>query len=184
MYNRISHYLKATNILVPQESGFKKGICTKNTAFKLTDCILKSLNPTMHVGGIFYDLDKASDCVNHEILLTKLRYFGIKGLMANWFKSYLTDRKQMIKIKSPYTTQSIYSHWGTIEHGFPEGSILGNLLFIIYINDLPPIINILGAPIIFADDMSVIISSKNLDDLWMLSNRVYLLWVNGLLLTS
>jgi hypothetical protein len=58
----------------------------------------------MHVGRIFCDLAKAFDCVNHDILLTKLHYFGIKGSTANWFKSYLTDSKQKIEIESPYTT--------------------------------------------------------------------------------
>jgi hypothetical protein len=67
MFNVISHNLKANkaNTLVPEKSGFRKGISTKNVAFKLTDCILKSLNQKMHVGGIFCDLAKAFDCVNH-----------------------------------------------------------------------------------------------------------------------
>jgi hypothetical protein len=108
MYNKISHYLKASNIQVPEQSGFRKGISTENGAFKLTDCILKSLNQKMCAGGIFCDLVKGIDCANHEILLPTLRYFGIKGSMANWFKFYLRDRKQMIEIKSPYTTRNTY----------------------------------------------------------------------------
>jgi hypothetical protein len=118
----------------------------------------------MQIGGIFCDLAKAFNCVNYEILFSKLHYFGIQGAKANWFRSYLTQRKQKIEIKSPYATQSTYSIWGTIKHGFPQGSILGPLLFITYINDLPKTINTLAIPIIFADDTSVIISSKNLDN--------------------
>jgi hypothetical protein len=92
-------------------------------------------------------------------------------------------------LESPYTTQSTYSNWGTIEHGIPHGSILGPLLFIIYINDLPSTINTLADPIIFADDMSATISSKNFDDVFMLSNGVVCLmgkWIaaNKLTLNS
>jgi hypothetical protein len=87
----------------------------------------------MHVGGIFCGLAKAFNCVNHVILLSQLHYFGIRGTMANWFRSYLTERKQKIEIKSPYATRSIYLSWGAIKHGVPQGSILEPLLFIIYI---------------------------------------------------
>jgi hypothetical protein len=82
--------------------------------------------------------------------------------MANSFKSYPTERKK-IEIKLPYATQIMYSSWGTIKHGVPQGSIFGPLLFIIYINNLPPTINNLAIPIIFADETSIIIYSKNLD---------------------
>jgi hypothetical protein len=121
----------------------------------------------MHVGGIFCGLAKAFDCVNHEMLLSKLYYFLIQGATANWFRSCLTKRKQKIEIKSLYATQSTYLSWGTIKHGVPQGAILGPLLFITYMNDLSPPINPLAIPIMFADDTSIIISGKNLDDFCM-----------------
>jgi hypothetical protein len=118
----------------------------------------------MHVGGIFCDLAKDFDCINHEILLTILHFYGIQGIAAKWFRSYITDRKQKVEIKSPKNNQNFFSNSGTIKHGIPQGSILGSLLFIIYINDHSPTINTLTEPIIFADDTNVIISSKHFDD--------------------
>jgi hypothetical protein len=129
-------------------------------------------------------LAKACDYVNCETLLSKLHYFDIQEAMVNWFRTNLTERKQKIEIKSPYSTQSTYSSWGTIKYGVPQGSMLGPLLFIIYINDLSPTVNTLAVPIIFADDTSVIISNKNLHDFCICQTGFYLISVNGLLLTS
>jgi hypothetical protein len=120
-YNRLSHYFQANNILVPEQFGFRKGISPENAAFKLTDSALKSLNKKMHVGGIFCDLAKAFSCVSNEILLSKLHYFGIRGAMENWFRSYLTEKKQKIEIKLPHATQCTYFSWEAIKHGVPQG---------------------------------------------------------------
>jgi hypothetical protein len=131
------------------QHGFRKGISTENATFRPTDSVFTSINQKMHVGGIFCDLAKAFDCVNHEILLAALRFYGIRGVTEDWFKSYLTNRRQKVEIKSRNATQNVFSDLGTLKHGAPQGSILGPLLFTIHINDLPRNINSISKPILF-----------------------------------
>jgi hypothetical protein len=109
----------------------------------------------------FCDLSKAFCCVNQEILLTKLHFYGIQGTTIEWFRSYLTNIKQKVAIKLPNSTQNLVSDWGVLKHGAPQGPILGPLLFLVCINDLPLRINSLAEPTLFADDTNVIISNRN-----------------------
>jgi hypothetical protein len=143
-----------------------------NATFRLTDGVFKSLNQKIHVVGIFCHLAKAFDCVKHEILLAKLHLYGIQGVTAVCFRSYLTHRRQKDGTKSPSSTQNFFSDWGTLKHGGPQGSILGPLLFIISINDLPLRINSLSEPILFDDDAGVIISSIKFEDFCTISNLI------------
>ena len=123
----------------------------------------------MYVAGIFCDLAKAFDCVNHEILLTKLHSYGIWGISEVWFRSYLTNRRQKVDVKWPNST--IFFFWlGNIEKGIPQGSILGSLLFIMFINNFLLRINSLSEPITFGDDTSVIIWNRNFKDFCSESN--------------
>jgi hypothetical protein len=92
--------------------------------------------------------------------------------MADWFRSHLTNGRQKVEIRSPSSTQNFFSDWGTLKHGVPHRSILGLVLFIIYINDLPFRINSLSEPIIFADDTNIIISNRNFEDFCTISNSV------------
>jgi hypothetical protein len=71
----------------------------------------------MHVGGIFCNSTKAFGCINHEMLLAKLHFCGIRGVAEDWFKSYLTNRRQKVERKSPNATQNFFPDWGTLKHG-------------------------------------------------------------------
>jgi len=94
----------------------------------------------MWVGGIFCDLTKAFDYVNHNILLSKLEFYGITGRANNLIKSYLNDRFQGVLIKNKYS-KNCFSEWEKVKQGIPQGLILRPLLFLLYINYLPGIIN-------------------------------------------
>jgi hypothetical protein len=129
MHSRLSHHLYTNNILVPEHLAFRKGMSTEDAAFKLTDSVFKSLNQKLHVGGIFCDLSKAFDCVNNEILLMKLHFYGIQGVTIDWFRLYLTNRRQKVEIKSLSSSENFFSDWGILKHRVHKGSILGPLLF-------------------------------------------------------
>jgi hypothetical protein len=98
--------------------------------------------------------------MNHEILLAKLHLYGIQGVSAGWFRSYLNNGRQKVEKKILKATQNFFSDWGKLKCGFSQGLIVGPLLFIIYMNDLSLSINFLS-PVLFADDTGVIISSRN-----------------------
>ena len=104
--------------------------------------------------GIFINLSKAFDTVDHTILLNKLQHYGIRGVVHKWFSNYLSNREQFVKFNETISSQR------TIKCGAPQGSILGPLLFLIYTNDLCSVSKALDF-ILFADDTNIFFSHKN-----------------------
>ena len=109
-----------------EQFGFRQNSTTNMATYALLNNIHLSLDKKWLVGGIFCDLQKAFDCVNHNILLEKIKYYGIAGTAYKLMQSYLDGRYQRTKIKDKYLNTS-FSSWELIKHGVPQGSVLGLL---------------------------------------------------------
>ena len=114
--------------------------------------------------GLFCDLTKAFDSVSHELLILKLEFYGVKGSILNWLKSYLHNRKQRVVLQF-VSSHNLLSDWEVVRHGVPKGSVLGPLLFNVYINDFLCIINKVSHTSLLADDTDILATSSDLNEL-------------------
>ena len=155
MYTRIYSFLTKFNLIYEKQFGFRKHYSTNHAFSSLIETIKNYLDSGNFVCGIFIDLQKAFDTVDHKILLNKLWSYGIRGNANAWLKSFLINRKQFVSING-FTSES-----KLIECGVPQGSTLGPLLFLIYLNDMNKIFQNLIVHH-FADDTNLIFASKKL----------------------
>ena len=158
VYSRINDYLHKHNIINPCQYGFQKNVSTEMALIDLHDTVISSLNKKLHTIGIFIDLSKAFDSIDHNILIQKLSMYGIRGIPLLWFKDYLSGRVQYVSFKETLSDPL------PISCGIPQGSILGPLLYILYVNDFCYCSNAFKF-ILFADDTTLLITHENIAQL-------------------
>lgn len=180
VFNRVLSFLNRNNVIYEKQFGFRPKHSTNHALINIVDTISNAIDSGKLAAGVFVDFQKAFDTVDHNILISKLEHYGIRGKFNDWFKSYLTNRKQCVSILG------YESSYQPIKYGVPQGSVLGPLLFLIYINDLNHSIQF-SDTFHFADDTNLLnINSsfyklqsnlnKDLKGLyrWLLANKISL----------
>ena len=163
MCNRLTEFISSKDILHKNQFGFRKNHSTELALTVLTEKLMHALDNGEHTIGLFLDLSKAFDTVNHDILLYKLSHYGIRGVALDWFKSYLNNRNQAVKF-------DVISDVKAVVCGVPQGSILGPVLFLLNVNDLFCVSSVLYT-IMFADDTNMFIQGKNISELENIMNE-------------
>ena len=178
LYKRINDYFVRFQLFTPHQYGFRQNRSTSLAIYDLIENEMTARDENLSTCAIYLDLQKCFDSVDREILLKKLSHYGIRGHALNLLRSYLTDRYQFTLINN------IASNFELVEFGVPQGSCLGPLLFLIFINDMP--LSSMKLIIkLFADDSLLFVSGKNLDEIksilneelpkienWFLSNKL------------
>ena len=158
MHCRLLKFLESNNSLFEMQYGFRPGRSCEHALLNAQNLLLESLSKRQISLLLLIDFSKAFDMVEHKILLTKLEHYGIRGLALKWIESYLSSRKQFVSING--TNSSMQD----VKYGVPQGSILGPLLFIVYINDIPETARF-AKFISYADDADIILFADTIESI-------------------
>ena len=164
MHKRLSSYLDINKIICESQFGFRRQHSTEHAILDIISRIQSYMDKKLFSCGVFIDLSKAFDAVDHDILLGKLNHYGIRGVVNKWFASYLKGRFQTTKIKNSISEKR------EIMYGVPQGSVLGPLLFLVYLNDICNSSNLLDF-FLFADDTNLLYVDRSLKNLEITVNK-------------
>ena len=180
MYKRMKAFINEEDILYRSQYGFREEHSTQHAIIDIVNTIQSNMDKGLFSCGVFIDLKKAFDTVDHAILLDKLNHYGFRGIINNWFSSYLQNRTQTT-LAGPHISERTLTTCGV-----PQGSVLGPLLFLLYINDIYTCSKVLNF-YLFADDSNILYADKNLKSLeqkvnaelnklyvWLTSNKLNL----------
>ena len=151
--NQLLSYFESHHLLHDHQGAYRCGRSSDQILLYSIDMIVSALDNCLAVCAAFLDLRKAFDSLDHSILLERLHQLGVCDVELRWFRDYLSDRLQRVKCDNSY------SEWGSVLGGIPQGSALGPLLFLVYVNDMPLQVKD-GGLVQFADDTCIICSGK------------------------
>ena len=161
MYQRVYSFLQNTGQIYDNQFGFRANHSCEHAVGQAVSSIVKGLENRQHVACVLLDLSKALDTIDHKILIEKLELYGIRGRALQWFESYLTNRKLRVKCRTVSDPSEITSDDYDVQFGTPQGSCLGPLIFLLFVNDLNLNLGI-GDCIQFADDTTLVFVHCNL----------------------
>ena len=153
LHKRFCNYFETNGLISHKQHGFRKGFSTESAIANVLGSVYKNINNKKVTAAIFFDYSKAFDCVEHRILLSKLKHLGVRGNAYKLIESYLSNRKQRVFYNGQYSEPIC------IKYGVPQGSVMGPLLFSIYLNDVLNVCNNLDLSL-FADDKAGVISDN------------------------